>query len=166
MICNQLQKVGGGHGQRSPNEIRLPECRAVLRASANDFFVLPSGPCVNSPLTFLDREAARIAEFGWTSRARRGALFETQEHAPNLMCPPFPLAGGSQNAAPVQFVSDAAQRRYAIGLNALDDGRKVGRKPARPRRTDLVSAVAMRPRWRFANTATGRERFCVAGHAL
>jgi hypothetical protein len=44
-----------------------------------------------------------------------GALFEAHEHAPNLMCPPFPLAGGSQNAAPVQFVSDAAQGRYAIG---------------------------------------------------
>jgi hypothetical protein len=58
------------------------------------------------------------------------------------------------DTAPVQFVSDAAQSRYAIGLNALDDRRKVGRKPSRPRCTDLVSAVAMRPRWRFV----GRQR--------
>jgi hypothetical protein len=100
---------------------------------------------------------------GALTRSGQPALFETQEHSPNLMCPLSPLAGDSQNAAPVQFVSDAAQGRYAIGLNALDDSGKVGPKPPRPRCIDLASAVAMAPRWRFANTATGRERFCAVG---
>jgi hypothetical protein len=44
---------------------------------------------------------------------------------------PFRLAVGSRNAAPIQFISDAVQSRYAIRLNAVDGGRKVGRKPAR-----------------------------------
>jgi hypothetical protein len=67
---------------------------------------------------------------------------ESIQHAPYHRRYPFSLAGGSQNAAPIQFVGDASQRSCAILLNALDGGRKVGRKSARTRCTELISTVA------------------------
>jgi hypothetical protein len=58
----------------------------------------------------------------WSARLRRRS--------------PFRLAVGSEDAAPIQFISDAVQGRYAVRLNALEGRCRVGHNPrARDART-------------------------------